>query len=1015
MNKTRILGGFSLVEMMLLLLIVSLMIASGVAVISKRHVKVPRLAMHGAYMCYYKNGNLHAERYVGSGLTKKIFDEDVAECVFTPPEKVAYLHIQATGGGGGGGDSGYTGGSVVQRKSAVEKISPFGITAGLLELKGIYESSLSALGGTISAYADAKGKKGDAGAGGNLWYIVQECGSGSCLVKRDWKYTGHRDRECKYNYTTKYYTYDQYQYYHTCTKQRSGGGWSASDCPAGKTEEYVSATCGYDTCGTYDWESCSYLESKSTCDRSCSEQRVYCYNKEVSGNCANCTNYITDSDGKKICKSTSYIKTGKCLSGTKYIYCSNGQKQCWSGGRKYLGTYENCKYYDDYCYDSSHTCKIKYNVPYSSDSCSTYSEKLTVNTTDYYAKDTDQYPNYIQKENDPPADYLADANRTKAERKLVRDKGEQVSICNYGNPTKFTGVADGIFGSFVSSDGVGVNCTTAGIAEAFGDDIFPVTTSLNPVSAKFNAIDYEVSSKEVYGGDGLLFDRSEEFDNPYGTVCYNTVGGSCGTGDKNGTTDSQYKNPITGETFQTKEYIDVGCNMGGASGADISDSYYTQDEDECSGKGNFDSLGGRITCSNCSSSKYITTSSACVEPSNIQQGSYCMYSYGDGGGSGWKGTESNTEIGNGDGSSYTKGECMYRAEVAEGGRAGVGTQCTVGPVAAGIGLSYQGFSSVLPGIRGSDVNCTTNGKAVKVLYTESEWKNQPSCYAENGTNSVGSATVTLNGETCTANIEAPTLGKGARKEATGATDVIPGGSVENGNGKNGTTDGSVKGGTSVGDQHVGYIVSGKGENYKYSYQYTWDTNYMQYGEGGDAGEYKVKIVRAVKDKALNIVVGRGGAAGANGTGASGQNGGDTVIEGVLTAKGGAGGPGGLTTPVEQMPYFMGTSAEGFDYSRGQSGTDGGKHNNLNIKSNIMNLVLPVDNFALQKWVMASGEGGNGGGSQNYCWASEWIKWFEGQELSESIYEDQFDCNRATDWSATPAAENGIDGLVLIRW
>ena len=74
MNKTRIWSGFSLVEMMLLLVITSLMLASGVTVISKKHVKVPKIAMHGAYMCYYKDGKLHQEQYVGSTLTKKIMD-----------------------------------------------------------------------------------------------------------------------------------------------------------------------------------------------------------------------------------------------------------------------------------------------------------------------------------------------------------------------------------------------------------------------------------------------------------------------------------------------------------------------------------------------------------------------------------------------------------------------------------------------------------------------------------------------------------------------------------------------------------------------------------------------------------------------------------------------------------------------------------------------------------------------------------------------------------------------------
>ena len=184
MNKTRIWSGFSLVEMMLLLVITSLMLASGVTVISKKHVKVPKIAMHGAYMCYYKDGKLHQEQYVGSTLTKKIMDEDAGtECRFKPPARASYLYIQATAGGGGGGDAGYHGGNLQVFESATEVMSPFGITQGILDLKGINSGELSSLGGKLYAYANATGDGGgkqltkpggDAGDGGDLYYIKQD-------------------------------------------------------------------------------------------------------------------------------------------------------------------------------------------------------------------------------------------------------------------------------------------------------------------------------------------------------------------------------------------------------------------------------------------------------------------------------------------------------------------------------------------------------------------------------------------------------------------------------------------------------------------------------------------------------------------------------------------------------------------------------------------------------------------------------------------------------------------------
>ena len=74
-------------------------------------------------------------------------------------------------------------------------------------------------------------------------------------------------------------------------------------------------------------------------------------------------------------------------------------------------------------------------------------------------------------------------------------------------------------------------------------------------------------------------------------------------------------------------------------------------------------------------------------------------------------------------------------------------------------------------------------------------------------------------------------------------------------------------------------------------------------------------------------------------------------------------------------------------------------------------------FTLQQWVIVSGEGGNGGGSTNICWASEWRRWFEGQELHPdySIRAEDVACRTGTYWSSTPVAEDGLDGLVLIRW
>lgn len=320
------------------------------------------------------------------------------------------------------------------------------------------------------------------------------------------------------------------------------------------------------------------------------------------------------------------------------------------------------------------------------------------------------------------------------------------------------------------------------------------------------------------------------------------------------------------------------------------------------------------------------------------------------------------------------------------------------------------------------------------MYTEAEWKSQPSCYAQNGTDSQGSARVELGGDSCEVNVLPPTKGQGARKKTTGGTIPEAGKSAPvDGVGRaKGTQTGNTKTGT-CGENHVGYCLTRKNggteENGKYTYKYTWNTNYLQYGEGGKAGGYNVKLIRSVKDGEYIIIPGKGGAGGAEGTGNAGEDGGDTTIqfapedgeaaEAVLTVLGGAGGPGGLVTPTEQLPTWY----QNGDFIKGQNGTPGEEASMSNIKSNIMNLVLPTgDDNILNQWLLASGAGGDGGGSRNYCWASEWQRWFEGERVKGSIglYLDATDmethaCRKGTYWSSTPVAQNGISGVVVIRW
>ena len=937
MNKTRIWSAFSLVEMMMLLLIVSLMLASGVTVISKKHVKVPKIAMHGAYMCYYKNGTLHEERYVGSGLTKKTLDRDVTECRFTPPERAGYMYIQATAGGGGGGDSGYQGGNLQVYESKTEVMSPFGITQGILDLKGIGSGELSSLGGKIWAYANATGKMlnkpgGDAGDGGDVYYIKQDT-TPVCLKYRRWHYQGDKEVKCSCNTRSETYRVYTYRYSnvsdnccrggyddYTCEKERSTYVGYGNPCPDG------------------------YSRKSSTSS--------YCYQK-----------YTTTCQRWNSCQST-------------YICRNQGSGTCES-----------------------------YSKPTSSFS-DTYSN-LKVSAVDTYTHD---YAQLNTPTNPPKRVYektKANGKEQKKERQVLRDQAKTYNICNYGNPSKFSGVSDGIFGAFFEGyDPVGVTCNTQGIMDAFGEDIIPMGGGSAAIAEVVTKASSAVYSKKIE------YDESEENKNAYGARCFSDAANngpssnmptgmpSCGKltqttipqdGNDPNTTPGFNQNPV--KSLITGYRVDYG----------------TSSYDSCPrgyDNGSIWSTGSYTT----STTVYGNGSAYCSCPRRNSSGTECLVSY-----------------------SPSSKYASYYPEKVDGGKGGTGKQCRTNDVNAGLGIKYVGKSDVVPGVRGSDKNCTNAG--YQSMYTEAEWKNQlGNCYAENGTDSVGSARVELNGDNCEVNVQPPTQGQGARKLTAGGTTPTAGKSAPvNGAGRaQGTQTGNTRTGT-CGENHVGYCLvrsaGGTTENGKYTYKYTWNTNYLQYGEGGKAGGYNIKLIRTIKDGDFLITPGRGGRGGAEGSGDAGENGGDTTIQfipaggeaaqNLLFVQGGAGGPGGLVTPTEQLPTWF----QGGDFLAGKNGTPGEEASIANFKSNIMNLVLPVgDDNILDRWLMASGAGGDGGGSRNHCWASECQRWFEGQRVKGNLgmYLDAADmqtyaCRKGVYWSATPVAQDGIAGVVVIRW
>lgn len=168
----RMRKGFSMVELLLLLLFVSLITAALTPVVTKKHYKIPKPTSHGAYLCYDRGGGqLHEVRFSGKALSTTVFDRDVAQCRFEPPEKVSYFHVSAIGGGGGGGDSGYTGGVYTTLGPYTEQLSPIGITDYMVSTRqrDITAGDFENFGGKLYGFVVGAGS----GRGGDQLYAYR--------------------------------------------------------------------------------------------------------------------------------------------------------------------------------------------------------------------------------------------------------------------------------------------------------------------------------------------------------------------------------------------------------------------------------------------------------------------------------------------------------------------------------------------------------------------------------------------------------------------------------------------------------------------------------------------------------------------------------------------------------------------------------------------------------------------------------------------------------------------------
>lgn len=393
----------------------------------------------------------------------------------------------------------------------------------------------------------------------------------------------------------------------------------------------------------------------------------------------------------------------------------------------------------------------------------------------------------------------------------------------------------------------------------------------------------------------------------------------------------------------------------------------------------------------------------------------------------------------------------------KGGSAGTGARCKSAAVNGDTYLSIDKYSNATSnGYSGVDVPASGFAEGYPTTCNGS-YGGDGTAFCSDGTfandcgdnASYSQAYISRNGEqqAITKAFSAPKAGKGGYRYwdgEVGASYCNTPRAQSSPNGTNGTcTSGTSASSSWCGltgttgyclERHDGTLAP----NGEYKYRYSYDENYLQYGNPGDAGEYKTLVVRSFKNMDTSIHVGRGGAAGTPNSGASGVAGSVTRMGNLISAAGGKGGKGGLTSATEVLPGYTpekfnsGLTSTSTGYTKRTGSIAGSAPVLKGLASNLFGYILPKVQDSLQQIFNNAGYGGKGGGVNHYCWAGQWIVQFEGVILSSSIYPGDTYISPGGQVVNTPGngmkvpascytnfkieeASDGKDGALMIKW
>lgn len=99
-NSNKFKSGFTLVELLVFFVFISLVLAASTPIITRRVKELPRKIPHGMYICETNDAGGYTQSVYNS--TRRIKSEDVTECHFEPPKRASVFKIELIGAGAGG-------------------------------------------------------------------------------------------------------------------------------------------------------------------------------------------------------------------------------------------------------------------------------------------------------------------------------------------------------------------------------------------------------------------------------------------------------------------------------------------------------------------------------------------------------------------------------------------------------------------------------------------------------------------------------------------------------------------------------------------------------------------------------------------------------------------------------------------------------------------------------------------------------------------------------------------------